>query len=125
MAKPRNYGKSVAIQQPPPPTQSPNQNGQQQQQPPPTGQTRESVKEDFKAAVNDELIKISADRILIIQWVREGVRMEIAGMANLLDEVLGESNPVWNKYKRIYDIKQVEITKQHLDDLERQQDIKK
>lgn len=122
MTKPRNYGKKATVQQPPPPPT--NQNGQQQQQPQ-TGETRESVKEDFKRALNDELLKISADRLLIIQWVREAVRMEIAGMCVLFDEVLGESNPVWNKYKRLYDIKQVEVTKDYLEDLEKQQDNKK
>ena len=117
MTKPRNYGKKSTPQAAPPPS---NQNAQQQQ-PPQTGETKESVKEDFKAALNDELLKISADRILIIQWVREAIRMEIAGIANLLDETLKETNPVWNRYKRIYDIKSVEVTKEFLENLENQQ----
>lgn len=101
MTKPRNYGKGKA-------TESKEQ------------ETAEKTKEEFKAALTDELLKISADRILIIQWVREAVRMEIAGIANLIDEVLGETNPVWNRYKRIYDIKSIEVTKEFLNDLENQ-----
>ncbi len=105
MNKPRNYGKKGA---------NPADTNK-------TGETKEQTAQEFKSAVFDELLKISADRILIIEWVREAIRMEIAGMANLIDEMAGENNAVWNRYKRMYGIKSIEITKEVLNDLENQQ----